>query len=576
MILRPDDPAGHLVKFGHADAGPLQGADQLFVVSAADDVRTIAELWSKVSILGVRARRGVGVGGSRKTKRHGWPPSGAYRDFLEYLDRLREDNGRPTYAELANKLHLAKSRVSEFLTNAEEIPEDHVKGIVLAMGEGAGPDEVAEACRLRIEARGARRRRNDPPVLPPQSIEVTAGSAGLESLFDGVSRERGAELLAELTARDVAGLLNSVEPWRIADMVSAMPVGKAVRLLQDLERSRRVELLMLIPSDKAAPLVAALGAELVVELAGTERVRKVASILEQMDRKLVARWLVKELSARAATLLSEFHSHTAARTISEMDIESRNRVLRTISVEALGRMFDQLDSGVQVLLLSNLLDRSVAAAVLTFSRGEGFTGKLKSLPVAILAEIIDIADSSEGVLWLACVPTRKSVLRALPEDRARYFRAQLEPDQLAGHLRNLNEYRAAEYLEELDSSPIPADELLAAMDPEESSRIVLSIGDFRGIARWLNRLPMTHVTELLESNPPWEAAAILDHLDREFVAAVLSNLAQAPRGRILKEIGERVTFRAVEHRELSDAEFEELCNVRRAALSELKKKLGAA
>ncbi len=255
-ILRPKRLAERLAKFGTCRWTRLLCADQRVYRFGCRQLPNLGEHPARVGIVGVRAKRGIDVGGSRKTKREGWPPSGAYRDFLEYLDKVREDNELRTYGEISINAHLAKSSISEFLTNAVEIPEKYVERLVLAMG--GGPDEVKEALRLRVKARGSRGEIGLPSAPPLQQGVPIARTVQLQRLFDGASPEQGAGMLAELPAKDVATLLDSFDTWRIADMVAVMPIDKATRLLCDLNRPRGLELFLGMPSEKAAPLVAAL------------------------------------------------------------------------------------------------------------------------------------------------------------------------------------------------------------------------------------------------------------------------------------------------------------------------------
>src|SRR5215469_7590045 len=75
-----------------------------------------------------------------------WPRSGAYRGLLEYLDDVREAEGRKSLSQVGKRARIATSRVSEILTG-QSLPVDDRQVENLVRGLGGGDDEVAEAIR---------------------------------------------------------------------------------------------------------------------------------------------------------------------------------------------------------------------------------------------------------------------------------------------------------------------------------------------------------------------------------------------------------------------------------------------
>lgn len=109
------------------------------------------------------------------TSRDSWPDPGPQRDLLEYLDRIREDNGRKSVDEVGREMGFSKSRVSDILTaarGARPADEDQVRRLARALG--GGEDEAAEAARLFKRMKKAARARQLPASTP--AVRYTPGT----------------------------------------------------------------------------------------------------------------------------------------------------------------------------------------------------------------------------------------------------------------------------------------------------------------------------------------------------------------------------------------------------------------
>lgn len=420
-------------------------------------------------------------------------------------------------------------------------------------------------------------------VVPELSPELAVELIGLTSrsravlLFENIATDRGAELLSEFTVQEAADLLDDLDTRRVAELLAAMPRGRATRLLRDLDRSRTVRLLVEMRSQQAGRLLNELDPELTAELAATAPARKVAAILAYLDPDVATNLIATGVpEPRALELLCLGSRSVASVAFDRMDRARARHLLTRMPTAVLGEMFDSLGAGVRRALLSDILDPASAAAVFAHSSGEGFTFALEDYQPARIAAMIDAAGPPEGVLWLACLRTmRKVVLDAMPEERAEYFTAQLAPERLAAHLAAVDKYRAVEYLTELDGTAVPSDELLALMSPGEAVSIVIAVGDFQPIARWLERLPVSHVRDLLLAGSSSQAAHILSHVELECAARALAALDPISAERVLEAIADQVTFRTAVHGDLSATEFDALCETRRTRLSELRRRLAS-
>jgi WD40 repeat protein len=137
------------------------------------------------------------VSPSRRTNQDRWPPSGPHRRLLEHLDKVRENEGRRTYAEIATAAHLAQSRISEFLTGSAMPSETNVEQVVRAMG--GGDDDVRTAHRLLAKCLADGRRQG--PRSRPQSRSTPPDHSALSQAIQDTTvlwRDLG---LREFTGR---------------------------------------------------------------------------------------------------------------------------------------------------------------------------------------------------------------------------------------------------------------------------------------------------------------------------------------------------------------------------------------
>jgi hypothetical protein len=97
----------------------------------------------------------VGTGAKRtrrggSTNRGNWPASGAVRDWLAHCDKVREDNGRPSLAKLAEYEELwlkSRTRINELLRGLE-LPVDEQQARALLAALGATDGEIRWGIRL--------------------------------------------------------------------------------------------------------------------------------------------------------------------------------------------------------------------------------------------------------------------------------------------------------------------------------------------------------------------------------------------------------------------------------------------
>jgi hypothetical protein len=124
-----------------------RGTDRVFLIRAAGScrgyaVRTVRG--HRKGWAGSDAEAEVGVAGFSKEK---WPPDGAVRALLEYLDELHRGFGQPSYAQMGGAVGLAASTVAPFFTGTRLIGEGNLELLVEYLG-----GDKASAERLRKKA----------------------------------------------------------------------------------------------------------------------------------------------------------------------------------------------------------------------------------------------------------------------------------------------------------------------------------------------------------------------------------------------------------------------------------------
>src|SRR5690348_14812712 len=101
------------------------------------------------------AGRDVASSSGRRTSRQAWPRGGSHRALLEFLDQVREDNGRKSLREIAQAMHLSSAtRVNDILRGRR--PPVHGKQVMdLVRALGGGVDEAEQALQLFLAWRNS-------------------------------------------------------------------------------------------------------------------------------------------------------------------------------------------------------------------------------------------------------------------------------------------------------------------------------------------------------------------------------------------------------------------------------------
>src|ERR1022692_1451148 len=100
-------------------------------------------------------QEGSAVGGGQPIDRGSWPPEGPRRRFVEFLDKVRLDNGTKSLRVTARATNLTSpSRISELL-HGRALPANEVQAKALVRALSGGDDDAERGLRLYRLARSA-------------------------------------------------------------------------------------------------------------------------------------------------------------------------------------------------------------------------------------------------------------------------------------------------------------------------------------------------------------------------------------------------------------------------------------
>jgi hypothetical protein len=142
------------------------------------------------------------VGRGQPVDPRDWPIGGPRRKFVEFLDKVRRDNGMKSIRSVGQDMYLAgSSRVSDLL-HGRALPASEEQARVLVRALGGGVDDEQQGLKLYRRAR-------------------SADDTGTSRRSSGRNRKELAELRAEAVARRVARLRAAAVPTDKIDAVVA-------------------------------------------------------------------------------------------------------------------------------------------------------------------------------------------------------------------------------------------------------------------------------------------------------------------------------------------------------------------